>query len=614
MENYIENKKYLYTSILEFLEESDEDNDDEVRKESFQKLINIINSQQVEKDGEEMLQFLEIIKIIGEHHHRDQHFNEGMNQILLYYKDQIKQTFSNTKIFHIFENNKKIVLFLLKNDIITISDEICNEMINKIDYNKIDYNHFFIREQDDISNQYYHFFIPELENYAGEEKMEFVKNELLKEDPNIFTNYEMKREEGENDSYICSLIRQDSVEDFISHVTRQNISPLSEIPASIFETNPFLIDNKRTTLIEYSAFFGSIQIFRYLLMNKAKLTPSLWLYTIHSKNAELFHLLETYEVPPPESENKEYPSQKNYEQCIIESIKCHHNDFADYIENNLLDQMWKGSEEIIISNCIKYHNYLHFQPDLLIDHGFFYLSFHHYDKLFDLLLKVKEQSIEKKLIQYPNNHYLLKMHEISDGLFEKSYIRKLTIPSSVTSIGRNAFYHCISLKQIVIPSSVTSIGEYAFNGCSNLIQITFEIPSSVTSIENSSFLGCSSLKQITIPSSVTSIGGHSFWGCSKLTEITFPSSVTSIGDYAFRECSRLAQITFETPSSLTSIGNQAFWYCYSLREITFPSSITSIGDSAFAQCISLRQITIPSSATEIGDYAFSECNAKILYK
>ena len=40
-------------------------------------------------------------------------------------------------------------------------------------------------------------------------------------------------------------------------------------------------------------------------MNKAKLTPFLWLYTIHSKNSELIHLLESNEVPPPIFKSKE---------------------------------------------------------------------------------------------------------------------------------------------------------------------------------------------------------------------------------------------------------------------------------------------------------------------
>ena len=96
MESYIANKKNLYASILEFLEESEEHNGNEVKNESFEKLIKIIENQQIEGDVEEMRQFLEIIKSIGEYHHRDQHLNKGVNQILFHYKDQIKQTLSNS--------------------------------------------------------------------------------------------------------------------------------------------------------------------------------------------------------------------------------------------------------------------------------------------------------------------------------------------------------------------------------------------------------------------------------------------------------------------------------------------------------------------------------------
>ena len=204
MESHIEEKKNLYTLILKFLEESDDPNDDDARKN----LINYIKSHQIEGDTEEMYQFLEIIKNIGEYHHHDQRFDENLNQLLFHYKDQIKRTLSNPEIFNIFQNNKKVVLFLLQNGIITFSDEIYTEMIYKIENN---------------GNRYCHFFIPELENFAGEEKMKFVKNELLKAEPTIFTNYEEKREEGENDSYICSLIRQDSIEDFIIYLNRHRL-------------------------------------------------------------------------------------------------------------------------------------------------------------------------------------------------------------------------------------------------------------------------------------------------------------------------------------------------------------------------------------------------------
>ena len=47
----------------------------------------------------------------------------------------------------------------------------------------------------------------------------------------------------------------------------------------------------------------------------------------------------------------------------------------------------------------------------------------------------------------------------------------LTLPSSVTSIGDEAFAYCSGLTSLTIPSGVTSIGSYAFYGCSGLTSI-----------------------------------------------------------------------------------------------------------------------------------------------
>lgn len=62
-------------------------------------------------------------------------------------------------------------------------------------------------------------------------------------DEDIFNNFDKKRQEGENDSYICSLIRGDSFIEFISYVNFQKISLSGKIERSIFETNSFLIDH-----------------------------------------------------------------------------------------------------------------------------------------------------------------------------------------------------------------------------------------------------------------------------------------------------------------------------------------------------------------------------------
>jgi len=56
----------------------------------------------------------------------------------------------------------------------------------------------------------------------------------------------------------------------------------------------------------------------------------------------------------------------------------------------------------------------------------------------------------------------------------------ITIPASVTSIGRYAFSDCTGLTDIIIPASVTSIGRFAGMG-SGLISVTFAAGSAINS-------------------------------------------------------------------------------------------------------------------------------------
>ncbi len=177
---------------------------------------------------------------------------------------------------------------------------------------------------------------------------------------------------------------------------------------------------------------------------------------------------------------------------------------------------------------------------------------------------------------------------------------KVTIPSSVTSIGVNAFYECTSLTSITIPKNVKIIGD-------------------------STFCRCTSLTNVNMQKGVNSIGNNAFYGCKNLTNVTIPSTVKKIGYYAFDETKWLENqrkknplvivngilIDGKTckgnvtiPSSVTSIGDSAFRDCISLKSITIPSSVTSIGGSAFENCSSLTNITIPKSISYIDSLAF----------
>lgn len=113
-------------------------------------------------------------------------------------------------------------------------------------------------------------------------------------------------------------------------------------------------------------------------------------------------------------------------------------------------------------------------------------------------------------------------------------VRKMSIPSSVTMIGKYAFSKCTNLTSIELPSGVTSIGYDAFEGCTNLSSLT--LPSGVKEIWPSTFEGCKSLTSVTLPSGVERIKYSAFNGCESLRSITLPSNVKEIGSNAFSGC------------------------------------------------------------------------------
>lgn len=216
--------------------------------------------------------------------------------------------------------------------------------------------------------------------------------------------------------------------------------------------------------------------------------------------------------------------------------------------------------------------------------------------------------------------------EIGEEAFSRCSMKELTIPTSVTTIGRGAFFECYGLEELIIPANVTTIEEAAFLDCCNLkkikilASITFiaygafkmctsltkvHIPDGVTVIGVEAFSNCSSLESITIPDSVTSIGSGAFYSCKNLKKIRIPDNVKYIADHAFHRCSSLTEM--KIPDSVTTIGKYAFCECSKLTEVKIPVSVTEIGDSAFSSCENLTKLTIPANVTTIGEAAFAWC-------
>ncbi|MEA5005772.1 MAG: BACON domain-containing carbohydrate-binding protein [Rikenellaceae bacterium] len=70
----------------------------------------------------------------------------------------------------------------------------------------------------------------------------------------------------------------------------------------------------------------------------------------------------------------------------------------------------------------------------------------------------------------------------------------------------------------------------------------FVMPSTVKSIGAEAFYDCTNLERASLPTALTSIGNYAFSGCSKITTVSIPATVTSIGGYAFSNCPLLAYV------------------------------------------------------------------------
>ena len=243
LKDYFAKMKNYEELILQFL-----DNNDDVEN-SFKSLINIFKTQKVSENKNELKLLLHLICEISDNYHRSLNFFNKIDQILKFFENDIKQNFSNYSIFNIFKSNKRLLLFLFKEKILIPDKFIYSKIINS-KYSEKNYLQYFYPEFKSFSN-----------NEMDESDLElFEKNRII----------------GENDQYICELIRDDLIDDIIIYVNRTNFSLSKPINSSIFETNSFLL-NKNPTLIEYAAFFGSIQIFKYLHLNKIDISSNLFL-------------------------------------------------------------------------------------------------------------------------------------------------------------------------------------------------------------------------------------------------------------------------------------------------------------------------------------------------
>ncbi len=190
----------------------------------------------------------------------------------------------------------------------------------------------------------------------------------------------------------------------------------------------------------------------------------------------------------------------------------------------------------------------------------------------------------------------------------------VTIPDEIynkkiNAISEYAFYQNQEIKNLTIPTTITSIGKYAFSNCSNLTTVNFLDDVNkivgITNVAEGLFDGCSSLETVTFSHGIETIGKYTFYGCTKLKSVKLPYLLNNIDDYAFKNCQSLSNL--KLPNSITNVGVEAFRGCTSLTSITLSTTLETIGDSAFEGCINLESIDFPKALVSIGNFTFKNC-------
>lgn len=88
--------KSIQINLINFIE-----NDDDM-EEKYQNLTVKIKDEQIFKDRDKFKLFIQLLSNVIKNHNRANNFLAKIQKILIFIKDEIKQTFSNYEIFDFF--------------------------------------------------------------------------------------------------------------------------------------------------------------------------------------------------------------------------------------------------------------------------------------------------------------------------------------------------------------------------------------------------------------------------------------------------------------------------------------------------------------------------------
>lgn len=182
----------------------------------------------------------------------------------------------------------------------------------------------------------------------------------------------------------------------------------------------------------------------------------------------------------------------------------------------------------------------------------------------------------------------------------------LTLPETLTYIGREAFKECSLTGELHLPNNLECIGGSAFENAGYFVG-GLKLPDKITKLYGSTFYSTKEAFSGNLDlNNVIEFGESEFSYCHFTGELEIPDG-TIIIPASFMEIRAgqgLSKVVI--PASLKKIGKFAF-YCQNIENMVFQDGLLAVEYMAFASCDQIKKIEIPSTMQLIDEGAFSDC-------
>lgn len=222
---------------------------------------------------------------------------------------------------------------------------------------------------------------------------------------------------------------------------------------------------------------------------------------------------------------------------------------------------------------------------------------------------------ETETLTLPSTYEGKPVTEIAPDAFKNARkIRKLIIPGSYRTVGKNSFSDCYILREVIMEEGVQTIGTNAFDSCWALINLS--LPQSLTNIGSGAFYG-TGLTEVSLPSNLEVIGTNAFEGYGTVihTNRAAPAAgwkagwsgnctvlyegekLLTQGDVAYKiEKNGEALLTFVLDTSLTSLEIPD-----TVTDGATVYPVTRIENNALEDLIRISTLFLPDSLEWMGD-------------